>query len=264
MLTNVTDVKELITRHGYRISKMLGQNFLCDEHALEKIIESSEPANEDVLEIGPGLGVLTERLAQTARSVTAIEVARRLEPILKETVGALPNVKIIYSDFLALDPSAVPGNYVIASNLPYAISTPAIFRFLDGEIRWKRMTITVQAEVAERLASKSGSKTYGALSVAAQASAEVEIVHHLSSSSFWPRPKVASAIVTMTPRPGSRPPQLRNVLRAAFSARRKTLKNALANFPEASEIIKECGLDLSQRPETVPVEKWLDLARRFS
>lgn len=260
-LTDPAVIKEILGRHGFLVSKKLGQNFLCDPEVIDAIVREASPAGEHVLEIGPGLGVLTRELAKDAAAVTAIEVARRLEPILAETLAEFTNIRLIFEDFLHLDADALTEDYVVASNLPYSITTPAIFRFLDEKIRWKRMVLTVQAEVGERLAAAANTREYGGLSIAAQAAADVRLICRIPSSAFWPRPKVESAVVTLTPRECSRPKNLRTILRIAFSQRRKTLKNALSSLPKGFDAIGACGLDPSQRPGTVPVESWLELAR---
>lgn len=255
-------MKEILTRHGFVVSKSLGQNFLCDASVLRSIVDAAEPDGEDVLEIGPGLGVLTDALAARAATVTAVEAARRLEPILRETLARHANITIRFADFLHVPSSELPDRkFVVAANLPYSITTPVLFRFLDGDIAWKRIVVTIQAEVAERLAARPSTHEYGALSVSAQAAASVEIIRRIPSSSFWPRPKVESAIVRLTPRPRDKPSNLRLVLRTAFSSRRKTMRNAVAPLPGGSEALKKSGISEIRRPETLSVEEWIDLAR---
>jgi 16S rRNA (adenine1518-N6/adenine1519-N6)-dimethyltransferase len=152
--------------------------------------------------------------------------------------------------------------WILASNLPYAVTTPTLFRFLDGEIAWKRLSVTVQAELAERMASRPGTHEYGALSVAAQSAAAVSIVRRIPSSSFWPRPKVASAVVSLEPRAGLDVPRLllREILRHAFSSRRKTLRNALSRIEGAVDLAVSLGISPDARPERVDVEEWTALA----
>ncbi len=255
-------LKELLARHDYKVSSALGQNFLCDAGAVAAILAAAEPAGRDVLEIGPGCGTLTAALAATSRRVLAIEVARRLEPVLRETLRGRSNVEVIFEDFLhvAAERFTAPEPWLMVSNLPYAITTPALFRFLDGEIRWSRMIITIQAEVAARMAAKPGTGEYGGLSIAAQAAATVSVVKRLSSSAFWPQPRVSSAVVRLEPRRGSRPATLRSLLRDAFSARRKTLRNALAAHPVALETLCQRGIEIGRRPETVAVDDWVAAA----
>ncbi len=259
-LTSVTTIKELMSRHGLRPSRNLGQNFFLSAPALETIVEAASPAGESCLEIGPGLGTLTRALATRARTVTAVEISRRLEPLLAETLADLDNVRVLYEDFLRVALEDPPGGWVVAANLPYVITTPALFRFLDGEIAWKRIVVTVQAELAERLVAPHDTAEYGALSVAAQSAATIVILRRLPSSCFWPRPRVESAIVLMTPRSLPRPRSLRALLRAAFSARRKTLWNALAGIPGGRDALGASGLDVKARPETLSVEEWMGLA----
>lgn len=266
-LTSVPAIKALITRHGYVVSKRLGQNFLIDRGALDAIVTSARVDGEAVIEVGPGLGVLTRELADRAASVVAIEVATRLEPILKESVGARENVRILFADFLQVPAETfADGPWVLAANLPYAVTTPTLFRFLDGEIDWKRLSVTVQAELAERMASGPGTHEYGALSVAAQSAATVSIVRRIPSSSFWPRPRVASAIVSLEPRPGPEIPRLllRDILRHAFSSRRKTLRNALSRIEGAVDLAVSLGISPESRPERVAVDEWTALARSLA
>lgn len=256
-------LKELLTRHRYAVSHALGQNFLCDASAVAAILEAAAPDARDVLEIGPGCGTLTRSLAARARRVLAVEVATRLQPVLAETLAGLENVELVFGDFLHIpgERFASPTPWLMVSNLPYAITTPALFRFLDGGIAWLRMVITIQAEVADRLVAGPGSSSYGALSIAAQAVARVERIKSLASSAFWPRPRVASAIVRLEPTGEPRIETLRPILRAAFSSRRKTLRNALADHPSALEVLRERGIDPTRRPETVSVEDWKAAAR---
>lgn len=264
-LANPAVVRRLLAEHRLRVSKGLGQNFLCSRPALEAVVAAAAAEEADVLEIGPGLGTLTRELAARARSVVAVEVATRLEPVLRRTLAEFANVRIVIHDFLRVPAAELgPGPFVVAANLPYTITTPAIFRFLDNEIAWTRLVFMVQAELAERMASSPGSKTYGALSIAAQALARVEIVRRVSSSCFWPRPKVESAVVRLTPRGTERPEILRRLLAIAFSSRRKLLKNALEKYPGGREAISALGLAPDKRPEQVAVEEWLALARHLS
>lgn len=213
--------------------------------------------------MGPGCGTLTRGLAARARRVLAVEVATRLEPVLAETLGGLANVEVVFGDFLHVpnERFAAPTPWLMVSNLPYAITTPALFRFLDGGIAWSRMVITIQAEVAERLAAGPGTSSYGALSIAAQAVSRITRVKSLASSAFWPRPRVASAVVRLEPTGEPRIETLRPLLRDAFSARRKTLRNALAAHPAALQVLRDRGIEPSRRPETVPVEDWKAAAR---
>jgi 16S rRNA (adenine1518-N6/adenine1519-N6)-dimethyltransferase len=266
-LTNVPTVKAILTRHNFAVSKRLGQNFLIDRNALEALVSAAHVEGEAAIEVGPGLGVLTRELADRAASVVAIEVATRLEPILAESLGARKNVGILFADFLHVPAETFSGGpYILASNLPYAITTPTLFRFLDGEIDWKRIVVTVQAELAERLAARPGTHEYGALTIAAQSAASVSLVRRIPSSSFWPRPKVASAVVALEPRSGPRIPRLllRDILRHAFSSRRKTLRNALGRIEGAVDLAVSLGISAEARPERVTVDEWTALARALS
>lgn len=222
------------------------------------------PAGEAILEIGPGLGVLTREISRLARSVTAVEISRRLEPILAANLEDRSNVRVIWNDFLQCTTSELGEDetWLAVGNLPYSIATPAIFRFLDGEIRWKRIVCMVQAEVAERMVAPHGNKRYGALSIGVQSAASVRIIRTVPPSAFWPRPKVTSAILEMVP---ARRLELfdrsflKRVLASAFSSRRKTMKNALRTFPNAGEAMRLCGISHQNRPEQISVDGWLSL-----
>jgi 16S rRNA (adenine1518-N6/adenine1519-N6)-dimethyltransferase len=261
-LTNPAVIKDLLARHDFRVSNRLGQNFLRNRSILDSVVEAAEVEGEAVIEIGPGLGVLTQPLAERADRLVAVEAARRLEPILAETLHGLENVTLFFEDFLRLPAERLGKKpLVMASNLPYSITTPALFRFLDGEIPWKRIVVMVQFELAVRLTAAPGNHDYGALSVAAQSAGRPRIVRRVPSGAFWPPPRVASAIVRIDPRPDFvAPAVLRPLLRRAFSSRRKTLKNALGGLPEVLDRARSLGIDLGRRPETLSVDEWRALA----
>ncbi|MBL4888929.1 MAG: ribosomal RNA small subunit methyltransferase A [Candidatus Lindowbacteria bacterium] len=238
----------------------MGQNYLRDRHVLERIVETVSPGDEEILEIGPGLGTLTKELAREARKITAIDAATRLAPILEETCGQFDNIKFIFKDFLHVDPSIIGSNALVGvGNLPYSITTPAIFRFLDGDFKWKRLIFVIQNEVAERIVASPGSKIYGALSVSCQAVCTTEIVRKISAGSFWPQPKVESALIEMKPNGKIRPKRLRALLRMAFSGRRKTIRNALKKIDNIEDILAQAEVSGDKRPEQIDVESWLKL-----
>ena len=261
-LTDLRFIKEILTRHRFRLSSRLGQNFLRNEAILQCIVETAAPDGERVIEVGPGLGTLTRALAERADRVIAIEAARRLEPVLGETLTGLRNVSLIFEDFLRVPSERLAGApAVLAANLPYNITTPVLFRFLDGEIAWKRIVVMVQAELAERIVAAPGTHEYGALSVAAQSAGATRLVRRVPSASFWPAPRVESAILLIEPRLDAvSPKRLRPLLRSAFSSRRKTLKNALRAFPRSLEALQQLEIDPGLRPENVTVAEWARLA----
>ncbi|HBW47671.1 TPA: ribosomal RNA small subunit methyltransferase A [bacterium] len=265
-LTNLSVIKNSLAEHGIFPSRRLGQNFICNSGAIKKIIEAAMAEEKECLEIGPGLGALTSALSDIAKCVTAVEVCEKLEGVLEENLAELKNVKIIFQDFLKLDPKSI-GNlsWVVVSNLPYSISTPALFRFIDGGFKWERMIFTLQAEVGERLAASPRTKEYGALSIAVQASCKVELLNRFPSSFFWPRPKIESVLVRLTPSENEKPlPVLRKVLRTAFSSRRKTMRNAMKGIEHGIEALSAAKLDPNCRPEEIPVPLWIELARKIS
>lgn len=242
------------------MGKRYGQHFTRDPRLLAEIVGAAAPAGEEVLEIGAGRGALTRALsAAGAARIVAVEIDERLRVSLEAAVAALPGVEVVWADILDVAAETLrppPGGFVVAANLPFQISTPVLFRLLDGEIPWRRAALTLQSEVADRMAAAPGSKIYGALSVAAQAAASVEITARFASGSFRPRPRVESAVVRLTPSGRAYDhAALRDILRAAFSRRRKVLSNALPGYDLAA-----AGLDPRVRPEEVPVEGYLRLA----
>lgn len=264
-LTNRDTVKTLIRDHDYRVSKGLGQNFLCDRGVLNDIITAADLKGESALEIGSGLGVLTKAAAKDAAMVYSVEIARHILPLLNQTTKDLKNVKIINADFLHLDPAELPDEeYVVIGNLPYAITTPVLFRFLDGEFRWKRMVVMMQSEVADRIQAAPGTKVYGGLSVSAQARSTIEHVRRVPRTSFWPMPKVSSTVLAFTPRVISPPDALRGLLQQAFSARRKTLRNGLKKTPFGLDALESAGVDPARRPEELSVDEWVSVAKEWT
>jgi len=273
----------------FRPRKRLGQNFLVNQGAADTIVAAFRPRPDDrVLEVGPGHGVLTHRLAGRVLRLTAVEIDPGLALPLREELKDSPSVEILEADILDLDLTALllrlgatperPARLI--ANLPYAIATTIILRLLDQGDLLADLLVLVQREVAERIASSPGRKSYGGLSVLCQAQAKVEILLRLRPGSFRPIPKVESSLVHLTlrrAREGSRPdgetgpPTLSSLLRTAFALRRKTLLNNLERLPgpkgasigpsTAEEVIRRAGLDPRARPEAIPVEGFLALLR---
>ncbi len=247
--THRSELRRWLERYGVRPSRRLGQNFLVDDNWAERIVAAVEPGPDDlVIEVGPGLGALTERLAQRAGRVRAVEVDRRLAAALRERLGHLPNLELVEGDILAVDLDRLAsrqdpagGPVKLASNLPYAITSPFLVRWLEAPIRWERAVLTLQAEVVDRLVAAPGSAAYGALTVFVAYHARVERLGTVPAGAFWPRPEVDSAVVRLWPhlRPPvavADPEALFALVRAAFSQRRKRLANALAAHPAVERV----------------------------
>lgn len=274
----IDSTRELIRKHDFRIAKKFGQNFLVDESVLKGIIEGSELTKDDcVLEIGPGLGVMTQVLCEKAGKVLAVEIDRELIPILRVTLFGYYNVQLINEDILKLDLKSVLkdsfGNapVKVVANLPYYITTPIIMKLLEEDINLKSITIMVQKEVGERLGAAPGGKDYGALSVAVQYRCIPRKIMLVPPEAFVPQPEVESMVVRLDAR--EEPPvQLKDekmyfrVVKAAFGQRRKTLLNALASGnlgkskEEIREILNSNGIDENRRGETLSLEEFAKIS----
>lgn len=280
-LTSPRVVQEILARHGLRPNKQLGQNFLVDENILKKIIAAAELGPEDtVLEIGPGIGVLTGPLAEVARQVIAVEIDKGLIPVLEENLAAYANVKIIWGDILKVEQgellAAATTPFKVVANLPYYITSPVIMALLTGPLPLERLVLMVQREVARRLTAAPGSKDYGVLSVAVQYYTQPEMVAQVPRTVFYPRPDVDSAVVLLKMRPspavvvGDEALFFR-LVRGAFGQRRKTLLNSLRgefggqySREELVSFLQAAGIDPSRRGETLTLEEFAALARIIS
>ncbi len=250
--------------------KSLGQHFLKDPYYLKKITEVAWIGPDDqVLEIGPGLGHLTRELAAGAKRVIAIEFDRRLIPRLREKFSETANIEIVHADALAYQYDTLPGKWKVVANLPYYISTPIVRELLQFREKFTTLSLMLQKEVAERIASPPGGKEYGFLSVLVQFYAEPRIEFMVPASAFTPAPEVDSAVITLTIRKNS-PLRVRNedflmrVVKAAFSQRRKTLRNALKQLDVSRESMEKAfaatGIDLGRRAETLSIDDFGVLA----
>jgi len=272
-------VRALLERYGVQPQKRWGQNFLIDGNILSKIVNAAELTPEDVvLEIGAGLGVLTRALAERARVVVAVEKDPRLFAALQETLHDLPNARVVQGDALAVSFEDLLTHHAsckVVSNLPYSISKPLLQRLIESRSLFSRMVLTVQKEVAERLTAAPGTKAYGALSVITQAWMQGEIISLIPPKCFYPAPEVASAIVSLVPRPSSLVPStlerdFLRVVHAAFHERRKTVGNALTTlFPNADksvaqQFLSERGIDPQRRGETLTVEEFARVTEGLS
>ncbi len=253
-----------------RAKKSLGQHFLRDPHFLGRIADSAQIGPEDsVLEIGPGLGHLTRILAARARSVLALELDERLIPILQADFAEVRNVQIIHADALLFPYETLSGIWRVVANLPYYISTPIIQTLIGHRERFTSLTLLLQKEVAERIASPPGAKEYGYLSVLAQLYTHPRIEFTVPPGAFSPRPEVDSAVITLGIRDAPAAPVQNEdfffrVVKAAFSQRRKTLRNALKQLELSHEktesVFERTGIDLRRRAETLSVKDFARLA----
>ncbi len=278
-LSNPQKTIEIIQKYGFDFQKKFGQNFLIDPHVLDKIIAASGITKEDfVLEIGPGIGTMTQYLAEAAREVTAVEIDRNLIPILEETLAGYDNVTVINQDVLKTDLAAIAqekngGKPIkVVANLPYYITTPIIMGLFESHVPLDSITVMVQKEVAQRMQAGPGTKDYGALSLAVQYYAEPYIAANVPPNCFIPRPNVGSAVIRLT-RYQNPPVAVRDekllfsLIRASFNQRRKTLLNGLKNSSELSftkeeilEALQKAGLPENVRGEALTLEQFAGLA----
>lgn len=266
----------ILHRFKLRADKKLGQNFLIDESVVRRIVEAAELTEEDtVLEVGPGIGTLTQGLAESGASVVAVELDKRLLPVLDVTLEGYDNVRIVNGDILQVDimEQVQKPDFKCCANLPYYITTPIIFAILEKRLPMERLVVMVQKEVAERMAAKPGSKDYGALSVAIQYFTEPEIAFIVPPSSFIPAPSVDSAVIVCKRR--STPPVevcdenlFFRVVKAAFSLRRKMLSNSLKNMgikgEQVTKWLELAGVDGKRRAETLSLEDFAALTNTFA
>ena len=265
----------ILHRFNLHADKKLGQNFLISEDVVRRIAAAAELTEGDaVLEIGPGIGTLTQALAETGADVTAVELDRRLLPVLDKTLEGYGNVRVINADVLELNVNEAMGGktFKVAANLPYYITTPIIFALLEKKLPVERMVVMVQKEVAERMTAAPGGKEYGALSVAMQYYTEPELAFIVPPDCFIPRPSVDSAVVVCKNR--TTPPVdvcdeklFFKVVKAAFSLRRKMLSNALKNMgitaQQAQEWLALAGIDPKRRGETLSLQDFANLTNTF-
>lgn len=270
---------EILQKYNFNFQKKFGQNFLIDTSVLDRIIAAAEITKEDcVLEIGPGIGTMTQYLAEAAGEVVAVEIDKNLIPILEETLSAYDNVAVINDDILKVDVNKIVeekngGRPVkVVANLPYYITTPIIMGLFENHVPLKSITIMVQKEVADRMQVGPGTKDYGALSLAVQYYAKPEIVANVPPNCFIPRPNVGSAVIRLT-RYETPPVQVRDekklfaLIRASFNQRRKTLVNGLSNAAElhvskeqAAEALEKMGLPATIRGEALTLEQFAALS----
>ena len=271
---------EILNKYHFVFQKKFGQNFLIDTHVLDKIMRAADITKDDlVLEIGPGIGTLTQYLCENAREVVAVEIDRMLIPILRDdTLSTYNNVEVVNEDILKYDIAGLVreknnGNPIkVVANLPYYITTPIVMSLLERELPIKSITVMVQKEVAERMQAGPGTKDYGALSLAVQYRADTYIAANVPPNCFMPRPAVGSCVIRLTrksepPVEVKSPELMFKLIRAAFNQRRKTLVNSLANSSEVpyskEEILKavaEAGFSENERGEKLGLAEFARLA----
>ena len=269
----------VLQKYGFNFQKKFGQNFLIDTRVLERIIEAAEITKDDcVLEIGPGIGTMTQYLAESAGEVIAVEIDKMLIPILADTLSAYDNVTVINEDILKVDIGKIVeekngGRPIkVVANLPYYITTPIIMGLFESHVPLKSITVMVQKEVADRMQVGPGTKDYGALSLAVQYYAKPEIVANVPPNCFIPRPNVGSAVIRLT-RYDVPPVEVKDekkmfaLVRASFNQRRKTLVNGLSNAPELNlskekiaQALEEMGLPATVRGEALTLEQFAQLS----
>lgn len=282
-LGNPKNTIEIIQKYQFAFQKKFGQNFLIDAHVLDKIIRAAGVTKEDmVLEIGPGIGTMTQYLAEAAGRVVAVEIDSNLIPILSETLAGYDNVVVLNEDVLKVDIKGLAEQYnggrpiKVVANLPYYITTPIIMGLFEGEVPIDNITVMVQKEVADRMQVGPGSKDYGALSLAVQYYAEPYIVANVPPNCFIPRPNVGSAVIRLTrhkepPVSVQDPALMFKLIRASFNQRRKTLQNGLNNSPEISfskeqiaAAIESLEVPATIRGEALTLRQFAELANYFS
>lgn len=275
--------KEIINKYSFAFQKKFGQNFLIDSNVLESIIRGAEITKDDfVLEIGPGIGTMTQYLCEAARQVVAVEIDKMLIPILEDTLSEYDNVEVINQDVLKVDIKSLAeeknnGKPIkVVANLPYYITTPIIMGLFESGVPIDSITIMVQKEVADRMQTGPGSKDYGALSLAVQYYATAKVVLNVSATCFMPRPNVDSAVIKLTrykePTVNVADEKLMfKIIRASFNQRRKTLVNGLKNSPELSfskeqivKAIEKIGKPETIRGEALTLEEFAELANAFT
>ena len=271
-LSNPDVVRYVVNRFGLRMNKKLGQNFLIRHSVVDDIADAADLSEGDlVLEIGPGIGTLTQALAETGAAVTAVELDDHLLPVLDKTLEHYDNVRVVHGDIMRTDIETLMNHkpFKVCANLPYYITTPIIMKLLEQKLPIERIVVMVQKEVAERMVAVPGHKIYGALSVSVQYYTEPKMLFEISPKCFMPAPEVTSAVVAMDVR--REPPvdlmdekRFFSVVKAAFQQRRKTLSNALKNTGMTKEqianVLEAASIDGKRRGETLSLQEFADIA----
>lgn len=278
-LGNTKNTIEILQKYNITFQKKFGQNFLVDKNILEKIVDAAQITEKDcVLEIGPGIGTMTQYLAEQAGNVIAVEIDKNLIPVLQDTLSSYNNVTILNQDILKVDMNHMIEKYnggnpiKVVANLPYYITTPIIMALFESHVALKSITIMIQKEVADRIQAQAGTKDYGALSLAVQYYAKPEVIVKVPAACFMPRPNVDSSVIRLTkyetpPVKAQDENYLFTVIRASFNQRRKTLVNGLSNAgsvgvskEKITEILTQMELPLTVRGETLTLEQFTELS----
>ena len=279
-LSDIGTIKELLSRHGFSFSKALGQNFLVNPSVCPRMAESSGAGpGVGVLEIGPGIGVLTQELCQLADKVVAVELDKRLLPVLGETLAEFDNIRIVNADVLKLDLNRLIAEefdgleVVVCANLPYYITSPVIMKLLEDRLPVKAITVMVQKEAAQRICAPVGSRESGAVTVSVNYYAEPELLFHVSAGSFMPAPKVDSAVMRL--KVLQKPPvdcdaaAFFRIVKAAFSQRRKVIANSLSaglgiSKADAAALLEQAGVAPNARAEQLSLQDFAAIANRLN
>lgn len=270
-------VKEVLSQHGFKFSKSLGQNFLIDGNIVRKIVSESNITKDDyVLEIGPGMGTLTEELGLRAKKVVAIELDDSLLPILDETLRHYDNIEIVHGDILKIDlPKLIEeklngGPVKVVANLPYYVTTPIIAKLIEEGLNLESITVMVQKEVADRMASKPGSKVYGSLSVFVNFYSDPKVIVKVPKTVFMPQPKIDSSVIKLTLKkelPDIDREKFFKVVKAAFSKRRKTIINCLSSYgfdidkETIRQALESLNINPEERAENLSVEEFMNISK---
>ncbi len=270
-------IKEILEKHGFRFSKSLGQNFLIDGNIVRKIVDAGDiTASDYVIEIGPGMGTLTEELALRAKKVVAIEIDNTLLPILDETLGKYNNVEVVHGDVLKIDIQKLieekldGGPVKVVANLPYYVTTPIIAKLIEDNLNLESIIVMVQKEVAERMEAGPGGKEYGSLSLFVNFYSKPEIVVKVPKTVFMPQPKIDSAVIKLTIKkelPDVDKVQFFKVVKAAFSKRRKTILNSLSTYgfniekETIREALEKLNISVDTRAENLSVEDFIKISK---
>lgn len=273
-IANFSATRHILKTFNIRASKKFGQNFLIDDEVVEKIVEAAEIfPNEEVLEIGPGIGTLTQGLLESGAKVTAVEIDKKLPAVLEKTLQGYENFKLIQDDILKVNLSEIfSKNFKVVANLPYYITTQILLELLEKKLPITKIVTMVQKEVAERMIAKPNSRTYGAMTVAVQFRADLKILFDVEPKSFYPRPEVTSSVVVCdikkSPVKVSDENFFIKVVRSSFGQRRKTILNSLIGAGFSREIIlkslQESGIIFERRAETLSIEEFAKLAEKIS